>query len=914
MRITELLVNHMTSPLGIDDVFPGFSWILESGERHQSQTAYQILVGTDPAALADGHGDVWDSGIVATSRSVAVRYAGLPLEPRARYHWKVRAWNAHGQPTDWSQAAWFELGLLGARDWRAGWIAGAEAGAQAVMRFRKEFPLPQPATRARIYSTALGIYQLEVNGEPVCGDRLAPGWTDYRKRIQYQTYDVTALMRPGANVIGASLAPGWYAGRIGTAGRGLYGQHPALLVQLEITCADGRSLCVVTDPSWRSSAGPVVSADLLDGEVYDARRETPGWSRPGFNDLGWIQATRHEGPEGTLVAQAGPPVRVVKELKPVAVSSPRPGVRVFDLGQNMVGTVALKLRHGEAGARVIVRYGEVLDPGGMVYTENLRTARATDHYICGGQAEEAYEPSFTVHGFRHVEVTAEERCFGPDTVTGRVLSMDAPQAGTFVTSSAEINRLQENIVWSQRGNFLSIPTDCPQRDERLGWTGDVSVFAPTAVFNMDCSRFLGTKWLADLRDAQSDDGAVPDTAPRVPGVGGGNAGWGDAIVTVPYVIWQTYGDERTITDNFDAMMRWMGYLTAHSDRYLRPATGWGDWQPAGDGPPLDLVGTACFARSATLVAEMATVIGRHVEAGQMLELAGRVRSAFAGAYVAEDGSLAGDTQAGYVLALSFGLLPPRLRRKTAAHLARAVRAQGWRLTTGFLATPESLSALSGNDHLDAAYRLLGRPECPSWRYQVAQGGTTVWEHWDSVTPDGSPRDPAMNSFNHYANGAIGDWMYRNIAGINNDPERPGYAHVIIRPRPGGEFTSAAATFNSVHGMIECGWIFKAGMFTMTLRIPVNATATVYIPAHDETRVKEGGLQASSAEGVDFVRCENESAQFIVGSGRYYFEALLQFRSPQKHSVTLRIACCDCCLRSGNVQVSYLRRIAGILRA
>jgi alpha-L-rhamnosidase len=872
MRVTERLVNHMSSPLGIDDVFPGFSWILESGERHQSQTAYRILVSADPAALADGHGDAWDSGIVATSRSVAVRYAGLPLEPRVRYHWKVRAWDAHGRPTPWSRAAWFELGLLRSGDWRAEWISGAGAGAQDVMRFRKEFSLREPATRARIYSTALGIYQLEVNGEPVSGDRLAPGWTDYRKRIQYQAYDVSALMRPGANVIGAVLAPGWYAGRIGTAGRSLYGRHPALLVQLEVTCADGRSLCVATDRSWRSSAGPVVSADLLDGEVYDARLETPGWSRPGFSDLGWIRATRHECPEGTLVAQAGPPVRVVRELKPVAVSSPRPGVRVFDLGQNMVGTVRLKIRRGEAGVRVTVRYGEVLDRDGMVYTANLRTARATDQYICKGRAEEVYEPLFTVHGFRHVEVTAEERLFGPDTVTGKVLSMDAPQTGTFVTSSTEINRLQENIVWSQRGNFLSIPTDCPQRDERLGWTGDVSVFAATAVFNMDCSRFLGAKWLADLRDAQLDDGAVPDTAPRVPGIGAGNAGWGDAIVTVPYVIWQTYGDERTIVENFDAMMRWMGYLTAHSHGYLRPAAGWGDWQPAADRTPLDLVGTACFARSATLVARMATAVGRHAEAEQMRELAGRVRSAFVDAYVAKDGSLAGDTQAGYALALSFGLLPPPLRRKAAAHLARAVRAHGWRLTTGFLATPESLPSLSGNGHLDAAYRLLGRQDCPSWRYQIERGATTVWEHWDSVTPDGSPRDPSMNSFNHYANGAIGDWMYRNIAGINNDPGSPGYAHIVIRPRPRGGFTSAAATFNSVHGTIECSWNFRGGKFTMMLRIPVNVTAAVYIPAHDEKQVTEGRRSASSAEGVEFVRCENESALFSVGSGCYYFEA------------------------------------------
>jgi alpha-L-rhamnosidase len=563
---------------------------------------------------------------------------------------------------------------------------------------------------------------------------------------------------------------------------------------------------------------------------------------------------------------------VVKELKPVAVSSPRPGVRVFDLGQNTVGTVQLKIRQGEAGARVTLRYGEVLDEAGMVYTENLRTARATDHYICKGQAEEIYEPSFTVHGFRHIEVTAEERFFGPDTVTGKVLSMDAPQTGTFVTSSSEINRLQENIVWSQRGNFLSVPTDCPQRDERLGWTGDVSVFAATAVFNMDCSRFLGAKWLADLRDAQFDDGAVPDTAPRVPGIGVGNAGWGDAIVTVPYIIWQTYGDERTIVDNFDAMMRWMGYLTAHSHRYLRPATGWGDWQPAADRTPPDLVGTACFARSATLVARMATVIGRHAEAEQMRDLARQVRSAFVDAYVAEDGSIVGDTQAGYALALSFGLLPPWLRRKAAAHLIRAVREHGWRLTTGFLATPESLSALSGSDHLDAAYRLLDREDCPSWRYQVERGATTIWEHWDSVTPDGSLRDPSMNSFNHYANGAIGNWMYRNVAGINNDPERPGFAHVVIRPRPGGGFTSAAATFNSVRGMIECGWKFRAGKFTLKLRIPANVTAAVHIPAHDETQVKEGRRPASDADGVEFVGCRDGSALFIVGSGRYYFQA------------------------------------------
>ncbi|MGI6128315.1 MAG: family 78 glycoside hydrolase catalytic domain, partial [Planifilum sp.] len=730
---------------------------------------------------------------------------------------------------------------------------------------RKDFTIDKPIKRARLYSTALGVYEPYINGERVGEDIFAPGWTDYHQRIQYQTYDVTELLQTGENAIGAMLGDGWYAGHVGLAGRHVYGEKPHLLMQLEIDYEDGTSETVATDGSWKWATGPIVSSDMLMGETYDARKEIPGWNAPDFDDADWSEVdVLEEGVSGELVAQAGPTVQVTEEIEPVEITEPEPGTYVFDLGQNMVGNVRLKVS-GEAGETITLRHAEVLNPDGTIYTANLRSAKATDHYTLKGEGEEIYEPHFTFHGFRYVEVTGYSGEPTKDMITGRVMHTAAPFSGHFETSNDMLNQLQSNIRWGQRGNFLSIPTDTPARDERLGWTGDINVFVGAATFNMDVTRFLGSKWLQDLRDAQSENGAYPDVAPDVC-CGEGNAGWGDAGVTVPYAIWQRYGDTRVIEENYEAMVRWIEYMKENSTDYIRPAPAYGDWLNVNDPTPGELISTAYFAYSTKLLSDMARAIGRTDDAEAFKQLFEDIKAAFNEAFVKEDGQIAGDSQTAYVLALYMDLLPEDKRQKAADHLVERIKERDWHLSTGFLGTRDLLPVLSDTGHLDVAYRLLLNDTFPSWGYQIKNGATTMWERWDSIRPDGSFQDAGMNSFNHYAYGAVGDWMYRNIAGIQHDPDRPGYKHVIIHPRPGGDLTHAKGVYESVYGTIVSDWEQRDGDFRLNVTVPVNTTATVYVPADNEWSVTESGQLAHEAEGVTFVKMEEGYAVYEIGSG------------------------------------------------
>ncbi|AQS56109.1 hypothetical protein B0W44_10355 [Novibacillus thermophilus] len=534
IEVIDLRAEYTDNPLGIDVTKPRLSWKLQADERGQTQTAYQIQVASSESELLNDNPDMWDTGKVESDQSVNVAYEGEPLESGKRYYWRVKVWDKHGSSSEWSDPAWWEMGLLEESDWQAEWIGKGEApdesednasSSSSEPLFRKDFTIDKPIKRARLYSTALGVYEPYINGERVGEDIFAPGWTDYHQRIQYQTYDVTELLQTGENAIGAMLGDGWYAGHVGLAGRHVYGEKPHLLMQLEIDYEDGTSETVATDGSWKWATGPIVSSDMLMGETYDARKEIPGWNAPDFDDADWSEVdVLEEGVSGELVAQAGPTVQVTEEIEPVEITEPEPGTYVFDLGQNMVGNVRLKVS-GEAGETITLRHAEVLNPDGTIYTANLRSAKATDHYTLKGEGEEIYEPHFTFHGFRYVEVTGYSGEPTKDMITGRVMHTAAPFSGHFETSNDMLNQLQSNIRWGQRGNFLSIPTDTPARDERLGWTGDINVFVGAATFNMDVTRFLGSKWLQDLRDAQSENGAYPDVAPDVC-CGEGNAGWG----------------------------------------------------------------------------------------------------------------------------------------------------------------------------------------------------------------------------------------------------------------------------------------------------------------------------------------------------------------------------------------------------
>ncbi|NEB00394.1 family 78 glycoside hydrolase catalytic domain [Streptomyces sp. SID13726] len=816
----------------------------------------RVRSGDNVIAVSATNASVGPAGLVAV---LVVRTASGERKVFTDGSWKA----TDQQPAEgWREFGYDDRGWPAARvaaAWGAGPWGRVVPVSYAVTQLRHEFRLPRRAVaRARLYATALGLYEAHLNGSRVGRDELAPGWTDYRTRVQYQTYDVTELLRPGANALGVCLAPGWYAGNVGMFGPGQYGQRPALRAQLEVEYADGTSERIASGEDWRAAAGPIVAADLLGGETYDARKETPGWTGPGFDETGWLPV-RDEGDVGPdlIVAQVDGPVRVERELMPKSVTQPRPGAYVFDLGQNMVGSVRLRVS-GAAGTTVRLRHAEVLNPDGTLYTANLRSAAATDTYtLKGGGKEEVHEPRFTFHGFRYVEVTGFPGTPTAKAVTGRVMHTSAPFTLDFETDVPMLNQLHHNITWGQRGNFLSVPTDTPARDERLGWTGDINVFAPTAAYTMESARFL-SKWLVDLRDSRTSEGAFTDVAPVVGTLGSGTAGWGDAGVTVPWALYRAYGDRQVLADAWPSVRAWLTYLERNSTGLLRPAQGYGDWLNVDDETPKDVIATAYFAHVADLAARIAGELGE--DAGPYRALFERIRAAFQNAYVGADGRIKGDTQTAYVLALSMDLLPDAAREAAADRLVALIEARDWHLSTGFLGTPRLLPVLTDTGHTDVAYRLLLQRTFPSWGYPIDRGSTTMWERWDSIRPDGSFQDPGMNSFNHYAYGSVGEWMYANIAGIS--PGRPGYREIVVRPRPGGQVTSARARFTSVHGPVSTRWRLRDGRFTLTCEVPPNTTAEVWVPA--------ARADAVSRTHGTFLREEDGCAVYRVGSGTHRF--------------------------------------------
>jgi alpha-L-rhamnosidase len=883
--LTRLRTEYRENPLGIDAKQPRFSWELVSDARGVVQSAYEIRLATSEAALDKR--PLWATGRVSSNASIHRAYAGPPLESRRRYCWQVRVWDGTGQASPWSPVAWFEMGLLRPADWSAQWIAPQSAGdaskPQPSPMLRTSFKLAGPVAGARAYVSSLGLYEMEINGRPVGDQVFTPGWTSYDTRVQYQTYDVTDLLAAGENAAGISLADGWYRGPLGWGDNyNIYGRQLAAIAQIEVTYRNGKKETIATGPSWKASTGPILMSGVYDGETYDARLEKTGWSRAGFAEVGWGGVVVVDKSKDALVAPAGPPVRRTLEVKPVKILRTPGGDTVFDMGQNMVGRVRLRVQ-GPAGTTVKLRHAEVLDAKGNFYTENLRKAAQAVTYTLRGGGVETYEPHFTFQGFRYVAVSGLPADPSLDQITGVVIHSDMPATGRFETSDPLLNRLQENIVWGQRGNFLDVPTDCPQRDERLGWTGDAQVFSRTAAFNADVAGFF-TKWLGDVRADQKAGGSVPHVIPDVltrgKTDGGGATGWADAAVIVPWTMYQVYGDARFLEDSFDSMKKWVGYMRQRAgDKLLwQGDEHFGDWLAyattrsdyPGATTDKDLLATAHFAYSAGLVARAATILGRDADAREMSALRDRVKAAFVKEYVTPNGRLASNTQTAYVLALAFDLLPPELRAQAADRLAADVKSFGNHLTTGFLGTPYLCRTLSDTGHLDAAYALLLQKTYPSWLYPVTRGATTIWERWDGIRPDGSMQDAGMNSFNHYAYGAIGAWMYSVVAGIDLDPAEPGYKHVLIQPRPGGGLTKASASFRSVHGEVASAWSIDGGTFVLNVTVPANTHATIRLPHAKPGEVKEGGQAVAQAAGVRSVRADGDSVVIETGSGRYAF--------------------------------------------
>ncbi len=737
---------------------------------------------------------------------------------------------------------------------------------------RRSFTAPAPVRRATLYITALGLYEATLNGQRVGDHVLAPDWTDYNRRVRYQAYDVTPLVRQGDNVLGALLANGWYAGHLGNGGFQEYGSVPALLAQLEITDADGQTHVVATDDAWKAHASPVTASDFMLGESYDARAEIPGWNRPGFDDRDWTAATVRDEKPRALDAQVMPPVRQTAERRPISLAEPAPGRWTYDLGQNMVGVVRLKIT-APAGTTLTLRHAEMLKPDGTIYTTNLRGAPSTDTYVCKGGGEEVWQPAFTFHGFRYVELTGPPDKPAADAVTGVVIGTDNPAAGSFITSSEQLNQLVSNIEWGQRGNYLSVPTDCPQRDERLGWMGDAQVFVRTATDVADVQAFF-SKWLVDVDDAQSPQGAFTDVSPER-GTGAGTPAWGDAGVICPWTIYLAYGDKRTLERHLPAMIRWVEWCREHSTGLLRDKDrggDYGDWLSINANTPKDVIGTAYFAYSTRLVSKACHALGKEEDAAKYKQLFQDIKKAFNRAYVNDDGTIKGNTQCGYVLALKFDLMQDFFHDNgtDVGKLVKDIAAKGNHLSTGFIGVSYLLPVLTDHGHLDVAYTLLNQDTFPSWLFSVKQGATTIWERWDGWTPEKGFQDAGMNSFNHYSLGSCGEWLYTTVAGIDWDPDAPGYKHLVIHPQPGGGLTEVKAGLRTVHGQVNSAWKVADGKFTYDLTLPANTTATVTLPTNDPDGVTADGEPLAELKDAKLDRESIRGVTFTLGSGSYRF--------------------------------------------
>jgi alpha-L-rhamnosidase len=890
LTVTGTSTNARTHALGIDADDISLGWTLAASARGARQRAYQVRVGTQP-----GSGATWDSGLVRSDRQVDVRLpATVPLRPATRYHWQVRAWGRGGRPGAWSAPAWFETGLLSAADWQgARWIAAPfDAADQPRPLLRGTLRLVKPVREARLYATARGVYQLWLNGQAVGDQFLAPGWTDYGQRVQVQTYDVTRQMRSGENAIGAALADGWYRGKVGMGWQAVYGQQLALKAKLRVTYADGSRQDFGTDASWRSLPGPYARADLQDGEQYDARRLPAGWAEPGFDDGAWQAVALPADTAARLVPQPDEPVRAT-EVLPARARLPAPsGVFLYDVGQNVVGVARVRLS-GRAGQTVRLRHAEEIhrrgDRQGQLYTDNLRTAAATDTYTFARDETVVYQPRFTQHGFRYIEITGADAEPALADVQAVVLGSDLPATGDLRLSHPMLDQLVRNIRWGQRGNFLSIPTDTPARDERLGWTGDINVFAPTANRLQDTRAFL-SKWMDDMRDAQRADGNIPAIVPY-PGkqFGETGVGWSDAFITVPYAVWRATGDTRILRRHWAAMRRLYGFVqasaTADGNLLEEGRASWfsGDWLSLEGVDRLrehPTIATAYFAEDTRMMAEMAAALGEAAWAREAHALAERIRGAFAQAYRQPDGRIEPGTQTAYAMALGMGLLAPGAPRDaTAARFVDKLAADQHHLKTGFLGTPWLLPALSSIGRDDLAMRLLLNEDYPSWGHEIRMGATTVWERWNSIGPDGEFGPVDMNSFNHYANGAVGDWMFEHLGGLQM--VEPGYKRARIAPLVShAALSHAKASLRTPYGLLASEWRRTADGLRLIVDVPVGTEAEIVLPAAHPQHVREGRHAASHAPGVRPAGWKDGILRLRVGSGHYEFQVPVQ--SSQMH--------------------------------
>jgi alpha-L-rhamnosidase len=876
VTVSHLMTENMSDPIGLDCSNPRLSWQLDAPDRNELQTAYEVRVSERP----DGRSYLWQSGKVTSDRSVQVPYDGPALQAGKSYFWQVRIWDNKGRTSAWSGSAKWQMGLLSPADWTAQWIRPAfmTDSDQACPILRTSFTIHKPVAAATVYITAHGLYEANINGQRIGDAYLTPGWTSYHKRLQYQTYDLTSKLRQGTNAIGAMLGNGWYRGFIGFEGQhNFYGADLSLLLQLVIHYRDGTTDTIRSGPGWRSASGDVVNSEIYNGETIDHRKALEGWSLPDYKDAGWTGVQTEDFPKDNLIATGNEPIKKQEIFHAVKVLTTPKGEQVIDFGQNLTGWVIVRAR-GKAGDTILLSHAEVLDKAGNFYTDNLRRARAQDLFILKGGGEETFEPHFTFHGFRYIRIGGLNGPPNPDDFTAVALYSSMPKTGSFSCSNDLINRLQHNIQWGQQGNFLDVPTDCPQRDERLGWTGDAQVFSRTAAFNRGVDNFF-SKWLKDLTADQMPSGAVPFVIPNVTG-NGTSAGWADVATIIPWNLYLAYGDRRVLETQYPSMKAWVEYIHGQAkDDLWNTGFHFGDWlfyRPFDDNDGRSavtdkyLIAQCFYAHSTQLLIDAANVLGKKQDAVGYGLLLQKEKEAFLREYMTPDGRLVSGTQTAYVLALQFDMLPENLRKQAAERLVKNIQDYNYHLTTGFLGTPYLCHVLSRYGYTSVAYRLLLQDTYPSWLYPIKMGATTIWERWDGIRPDGSFENAGMNSFNHYSYGAIGDWMYRVVAGIDTYEDGPGYKHSLISPHPGGGLTSAEADLQTGYGLLSSHWQTDGDSLVMDLAVPPNTTATVYIPAPEGGLITEGGHPLQSVKDITIDSVERGYLHVGIGSGHYHF--------------------------------------------
>ncbi|WP_136482929.1 family 78 glycoside hydrolase catalytic domain [Cognatitamlana onchidii] len=851
------------NPIGFYNPKPTFSWLLPVVTGVKSQSAYQVVVASSKKILPNTP-DLWDSKKQESSTSTFISYQGEELQSRQKVFWQVRYWNQDGTVSDWSEINSFELGLLNNSDWKAKW-AGLDTAKDSIkgvhdflmhkpQYLRKGFDLPSDVASARLYITSKGVFDVHLNGKDVSDDVLTPGWTPYNKRFETLTYDVTDMLTSGKNAISVELASGWHSGRI-TRGTAVYDflASPKVLCQLEIALKDGSKKTIISDKTWKGTTnGPIRLVGLFDGEVYDANLEMPNWTMNTFDDTSWenteiepivdsvkLEPKRHET------------VKIMTVFENAEIVSSTTSFVIFNLKQNMVGVPKVRVPM-KKGDTLKIRFSEMLLSDGTFYTTNYRSAKSTDYYIASKDGLIEYTPKFTFHGFQYLELSGFDTSATPNStwVKGLVQHSNFEKNGTFTSSHDKLNQLQKNITWGLRDNLLDIPTDCPQRDERLGWTGDAQVISPTAMFNFKGHAFW-TAWLQSMRETQSehDNGLVPFVIPDILQRNSASSGWGDACVIIPWDIYNITGDKSVLEENYDMGKKWVGYYQSKSKDFIPNIYSYTDWlQPypsksgkegnKGDTPRL-FVNTAYFAHSAHLVSKIAGVLGKTEDEKKYKDLYKQIALAFENKFFDTNGKFINEkqTQTSYLLAIYFDLLQPETKLKAQKYLLEEIKNADYHLGTGFLGTPILPKVLDDIGEIDLMYDILFKETYPSWFYSINQGATTMWERWNSYSiEDGYNKQP-MNSLNHYAYGAIGQWMYERIAGLSS--LEPGYKKIKIAPVPNVDFlTSASASVNTPYGKASSSWEVKDNLFNLEVIIPPNTTAEIYLPNTSENEAQK----------------------------------------------------------------------------